>query len=524
MAKAHSESRNPFGAAPKPVGDFFAPFFKVEFITARTADGRRIQNGEEVEAPSGGFFGKIGATIQSYLDSQIRVSLDNAVEQLRNYSTNLTIRTLPGTSTATLVMEPPYEDALRLIDHRAIQYDSVMRVEWGWLPSTPGDEAISSGAHFYALQPPEMSVNNGDVQITLTGVELFAHNYSSREGRRTWPRSQFRTDLSIVEALLSPLGFDADTTLVPENIERDGKEVPHPLRAQKGTSETRPVEGSGGRQVVRTVNGKIEQNERTWVFFNRLIRGNNCDYFMSGKKCFIVDRNHAKIQRPSYTLAHYQQMTSDKHIPMFNWSTNALKTLFTCPPSARGITYASNDPDTGEANEATFDPAASSLEEFIGKRTRSGRANPNGISMKIGDITLTPNLAMEDTDRGRHISQPASAVNADERARQSARQASMIANTAASVTIPGMPNLTPWQVVRVEGVPSVFKGNYLIKEVTHTFSTGDGFSTELQLVRDTSTGDDATGNGLRPQTGGNQPKAETGSGEGANATVHGDGG
>ena len=514
MARAHTESENPFGGPPLETGDFFAPFYKVEFITARTILGKRVVNNEEV-VTGGSIFGAITAAINTALNSQINVSLSDESEMLRAFATSLTIR-VPGegVSTCTLVLEPPYEDAMRIVDDATIQYDSVMKIEWGWLPAAEGQEGKSSGPHYYVLQPPAMTIDRGDVQITLTGVEILAHNYATREGRRTWSREQYPDDLLIIRALLEPLGITPDVTLVPDQVERNGETVSHPLIARKGTTETKPVEGTEGRQLVRMVVGEVEQNERTWTFFNRLIRSNNCDYFMSGNKCYIVDRNAAKIQKPSYRLVHYQQITSALDIPMFTWATNVNPDLFIVPAEARGIRYASFDPDSGDTRLATFDPAASSLEEFIGERTRSGRGGPDGITLRIGDIQLTPNLAMADDEQGRHSSQPDALVNGDERARQGARRASVVANTEASTTIPGMPRLFPWMVVRVEGVGTVFSGNYLISEVTHNLVPGDGFSTDLKLIRDTSTGDSQDGRGQRPQTSRPQQEVERATGVG----------
>lgn len=497
--------RNPFSSSP-PVGDFYAPFFTVEFTNYKEDKG-------SVKASA-------GETLYKFEDAP----------QLRSFATSLEIANNNGVCTATLVLEPPYYEAIHIVEAQVVQRDSIMSCQWGYLPGGPGAKAIVSRMHHFTLtKTPAMSVSGTDVTVTIMGIDAFSNAAMRREDRTAYARNKsaynkllkaakaktehsgtrksgggadaedhhmqkglFENDLKILEHLVAKVGMTINTSLVPKGAR---------------LLQNRPLDGE--------TEDILEQNELDWTFFLKLCAENTCGFFTEGGVVYVVDEDFVTVQQTSYRLLLMRQPETDRDIPMLEFSVNdVLEELFSSPEGAeiRGV---SGDLDTGTVTDLTLDPAKMSAKEFLGKKTNAGREGlASGRSIKLSDgITLIPNPAFTASETGRHMPVPHDKTNREESVAQEARRGALVANTKATATIPGVPSLIPHMLVEVAaGFPLTFDGPYKVMQATHRIG-GDGYSTQLELLRDT-TSSSAEGEGETPATGGNTPDAQSSGTEG----------
>ncbi len=488
-----SQLANPF-SGKQGVGDMFAPFFRVRFVTARQEEGGEFEGGEEV-APNT-FITESSEIVFSQGETRTRLSNNNEMSQLRSFATSLEIESKPGgANMATLSLSPPFEDAVRIVDDQIIQWNSVMIAEWGWLNSFNGDR-IQSDPHYFVIDKPALQASRTDYEITIRGVDMFGYSAVKREDRRVWQRIVYPTDVQILQVLAAKNKMRLDLTAVPPNSK---------LRQSKLPPTT---EG-----VVDT----IEQNEKDWVFFNRLCSDNNCTFYTIGDKIFILDRNFAKIINASYRLVFFQQLETDRDIPMMAFQTQALPNLF-WPSEAKELTCVSNNPDDNKVTVKKTDPAKDPDEEHQGPRTSSGKAEADGQTIFVDRLVqIVPNPAYTETETGKLCQVAHGQQNRDEHGKQPARQASSISNQNAEATIPGTPHLQPLMTVRVVGVGRIFSGPYLVKKAVHRIDSS-GYETSLTLFREAATGDTVAGKGERPTTGGNDLPVDEAGNEGVAET------
>lgn len=498
---------NPFRGR-SGVGDFFAPYFTVNFLTYDKEDFAQLEGATNIDVA----VDRSGQVVYSdRSDSnaarEVRTSDSAVMNELRAYITSLEV-TCPSEvqCTAVITVEPPFYAALPIIDSQEISIFSIMVIEFGYLNSGNGEQ-IKSEKHFFMVDKPELEMSGTDVTIRIRGADLFGTSSPRREDRINFPRRRYPTDLSILNFIAAKNRMRLDLSLVPETLlqEVGGRVQPvaHPLRASKLKPEI-----SG---VVDTVH----QDTKDWIFFSRLVRQNNCSFFTLGSKIFIVDLNVARLQQPAYTLRYYQQPQGPRDIPMQSFSTNADTDLF-IPAEAAQTKTASVDPDTNECVVETFDPVLSALEEHLSGRSASGTSIQDGRVLVVdNNIQIRPLPTFKDSETGAWITQPFGMNNRAEHGRQPSRRASLIGNTKASCTIPGNPHISPMMVLRVEGVGRVPGGNYLVLQTIHRFSA-DGYDTEIEMTRDTSTGDRVAGRGETPRTGTNEQRTDNRRGQETN--------
>jgi len=530
--------RNPFSSAP-PVGDFFAPFFTVEF-TNHEKQGKVQGSG--------------GETLYKFSDGP----------QLRSFASSLEVVNVgDGMCTATLTLEPPYYEAVHIVEAKVIRRNSIMSCQWGYLPGGSGSKAIVSRVHHFTLtDTPRVDVAGTDVSITIVGVDTFSNAAMQREDRTAYARNKsaydkkqeateaktehkgtrgsgsatggsatgggngatgatdagattvgavgadgaeagggsaakdhhmqegvFETDLKILEHLVAKVGMTVNTSLVP---------------ASSQLLKERPLEGE---------EDVLEQDKLDWAFFIALCKSNGCNFFTEGGVVYLVDTNYMKVQQTSYRLLLMQQPETDRDIPMLAFSTNALENLFSTPEAVevRGVSV---DMDSGTVVDLTIDPAATDTQEFLGKLTNAGRQLASGREIKLSDDTsLIPAPGFSATETGRHVPIPHGQENRDKHVEQLTREGAFAVNTDAQATIPGVPSLIPLMLVEVSaGFPTTFDGPYIAMKATHRIGT-DGYDMELALQRDTTSAS-AEGAGTRPATGGNTPDQQSSGAEG----------
>lgn len=541
--------------ATGPVGDFFAPFFTIQFLTYTQEDFRELQ-GEQKKLTKAQAISSFGA--KTFTNSElaariagpnagnqaidvsadetgmvvftneargrsVRTSESDLMSQLRNYVTSLEVSCPAETiCTAIITIEPPYFAALEIIDNQKVSMFSIMVIEYGYLNAGNGEQ-IKSGKHFFMVQKPELEMSGTDVTIKLTGTDLFGATACRKVDRRDWPRIVYSTDLKILQQIAFETHMQVNVDLVPETLfqQKTGAPVTKAqaiasfgaksftkadlvarLAALSVNEVVHPLYANKLEVSLTGISETLHQDQKNWVFFIQLVRANNCSYYIAGNTIYLVDLNTAVVQAPLFTLRYFQQPRGPRDIPMLTFSANALTDLF-IPPAAAGIRNASASPDEGVARFEHFDPSISAIAEHIGGRTASGTRLQNGKVLVIDDnITIRPLPVFSPTQVGEYLALPHGQQNRQEAGRTPARRGSLVGNTAASCTIPGTPHITPMMVVRLAGVGRVFGGCYLVKTTKHRLGT-DGYETELELIRDSSTGDPVVGTGVTPATGAN---------------------
>jgi phage protein D len=461
------------------IGDQFAPFFRVRFITTEQMQGIASTDGEETDET---------------IPEAAPLEFSEQGDQLRSYATSLEIVNQGGgMNVATLQLNPPFEDGIRIVDNAVIQWNSVMVCEWGWLNSHDGDR-ITSEPHYFAIQQPSVSVSGTDYDIKIVGADLFGFSSTKRSDLREYPRTGvFSTDLGILKFIARKNKMRLNVDLVPAESS---------LRQNK-----RPTATSGKVQ-------KLEQNEKDWVFFNRLATTNNCSFYTVGDVIFVVDNNVAIVQNASYRLTFFQQPQSDRDVTMQSFSTNALDTLFT-PAAAKLVRCVSNDPADNETQVADHETPKMEDEAHQEGRSASGTAVEDGRTIQIGQhVQVIPHAAFSETEVGKLCHVPHGQQNAEEFGKQPARAANFVANTDAQATMPGVPHMMPMMQVMVTGVGEVFGGVYLIQKTTHRLDTS-GYETSVEMVRNTSTGttEGGAGKGINPTNTQTKQEAPEGGGD-----------
>ena len=455
------------------VGDFFAPFFDVVFYKPMQPTGIQYDDDLIQAAVDEGSIGRGADELQGSRTiggSALRLRTsgggaqlffeDSSVKDIRNFGANLTIDVRAAAAyRATLVLQPPYEDALSLVDSTAIKFGSIMEIQWGYM-GRGGEPILSDKGLFSIIQP---SVTFGQqVTIKISGWDFLSSSGGSIDRKCAWPRESYKTDECIVRDLLTKINGD--------------------LRADiqvKGTSPL--VKVKTGQHVV--------QSSTDIRFFQHLLHQNDCTYTLDGNTVRIRDQSALDVAKPSYTLMWYKQPTEKTDIPMISFESNSIPSLFAAQGS-RGYFTISHNRDDDECDEKVKKPedvtagmpgcasgadATEAGHEKIKSDTSSAAASPyKDVSEDIcasGKVFVVP-------DRR---------PNKEEEKENKARNILRMANTRANVTIPGHPVVLPMMIVNVVGVGEKFGGTYRILKLSHEIGTG-GYITKLDLLRASTTG------------------------------------
>jgi hypothetical protein len=511
---------NPFNPKQARVGDFFAPFFTVRFLTSQPQQGTEVNpdTGAEttVEIEEARVLVRSG-------DSRVEFTHDPRADRFRNYMTSLTITNQGGGACQVeLRMEPPLDDALVLIEQRLLQFNSIMVVEWGW-SSNDGQDSYISDKHYFVTAQPKLEVNGVDVVMSIMGMDLLGYSASKRSTLKKYSRlgrvpiqgssdmylrvPKYDTDFKILEELAAKNKLRLNTYLAPPFVQVFSGTafglspilIPSglPIHQQRPTGPDDP--------------DSIEQTEKDWVFFRRICEANRLDFFTQGRTIFLVDQVIARVkQQAAFRFVFFNQPQEPNDIPIYGFTTEALPTIF-FPAESKEVVYTKADEDNLTVPERVIDPMTEPTFEMMGVRGSGGTAEADGRTINVtDDVQLIPNAAFTEEETGRHVSGPSGQSGGEEFAMRLARDAVSIANQNMEVQIPGVPSLCPYQIVQVAGLSKIINGPYLVMKVVHKLSN-DGYDCDVTLYREASTGDEEAGRGQRPDTGGNDPpQAATG--------------
>lgn len=482
------------------VGDFFSPFFDVVFYKPAQAPGVIQTNLSNFVSSQLGFRedaevaafreraaraetasqnekrGTIGNSTIRLTAGSSGVSLFESIDRgegiagdLRDFRANLTIEARASAAyKATLTLQPPYSDALRIIDSHAIKFGSLMEIQWGYNNATGGEPVLSDKGLFSIVQP---SVRFGrQITISVTGWDLLPMGASSIDRRCAWLREDYPTDFDVLAKL----------------VERFG------LRAEEGR-----VGSDSSLTKVKTGQPLVQATD-DYTFFLQVLRSNDCSYEVvtdnQEQVLVISDQTRQDLLEPQYNLLWYEQPSSNVDIPMINFESNSLPSLFAAQGS-RGyfsLSYSMDDATAKESLNKPEDQGGQVGETGLTDVQEAGFVGPAVATASAGAAKPYP----ANTDEGICASGKIWVVP-DERPNQvnerdvKAKDNRRLANTRANVTIPGHPTINPLQIVCVRGVGKEFSGNYRVMKVVHDIGQG-GYISKLDLLRATSTGDSAS--------------------------------
>jgi len=487
------------GDSFSPVGNLFAPFFDVVFYSVDAQEGEvtPVKEGAKEEDFGGATISgttetsKLGASrlqIRSNggLTSYSPEGEDGPVGQLRNYASNLQVSMVSSKALqATLTLSPPYEVAVKIVDHQLIRFGNLMEIQWGYLALDGGAPIISDKGLFTIVQP---SIKFGkETQVVIAGFDILSNSLGTTDTRRRWTRDSYESDLDIIREIVEKrVGIGAK--LNDLGLRKDSR-----LRKKKARA--------------------IIQASDDWVFFRRLLRHNNVEFLQKGTEVQLNDLSSISAAKPKYRLVWFMQPENEKDIPMITFETNPYASLFSSTPGARGQRTVSSDAATGKVEQTDKDPGDTGVAQpgppntnttNAAHKTEPMRVSGSGTSVATNAEINTANAS------GLVTSQPGNLPNKEEEADRANVETRVYYNSHATATCLGVPGMVPQKTVEVVNVGNKFSTNYRVIKVVHNI--GVGYTMSINLINSASDGDEGSGAPASRDKAGTEPvdpKADT---------------
>ena len=457
-----------------PVGDLYAPFFDVVFYSADTQEGEVVPKSEVSPTPGTTISGiteksplgaaRIQISSKGGMTSYSPEGSDSPVGQLINYRSNLEVSMVSSMALqATLTLSPPYEAAMEIIDHQLIRFGSLMEVQWGYLSLDGGSPSVSDKGLFRITEP---SIKFGkEVQVAIGGFDILSSALGTTDTRRRWSREDNKSDLDIIRKVVKErLGPGVDLNI-------DGLSQNSRLRKKKA------------RAVV--------QASEDWVFFRRLLRHNNVEFFQKGTVVELRDAGDIFQSKPKYRLTWFMQPETDKDVPMITFEANPYISLYQGTSGLRGQRTVTTDADTGEVKGDDRDPSDTGSPRLGTNTNASDRAHSTD-AVKTSEGTVAVHRELDKSNsQGSISSQPGRGPNQEEQRARENKEKSLFYGMHAAVVCPGVPGMVPQKIVEVVNVGNKFSDNYLVMKVTHNI--GVGYTMKLDIINSAASADKAAG-------------------------------
>jgi len=432
--------------------DYYAPFFDIVIYSAQSdqseeallADGvvsvHEARKNPVAGASTVRFTTKAGDTV---------FSPDPKADGLRNFRSHLTVLAVAaGVYKATLTLQPPYEDALSIMNNQAIRLGSVMELQWGYMSTGGGnDEPLLSDKGFFTIVDPTVSFGK-TTTIQITGYDLLSNKLSGVDGRKVWPRSKYKADIDIVRELADKFRWKVSVDF---------------LRKDK-SSIMRPPKGTQPKDLTQT--------ESNFNFLRSVLRKNNASYVTDGDTMILFDIAARATEPPKYTFAWYRQPTEETDLPLISFTGNSIIALFQSIGS-RGIYSVEHDTDDN------------SVKVFRSEDSAGSEADHPKIGVQTSTIEVVPYVDIAETEDGSAgliLTRPTNEAQANENYAEDAdTKLQRNSNYNAEAVIPGHPKILPLENIRADKALGTFAGVYRVMQVTH--EVGQGYLTKLKLLR-----------------------------------------
>ena len=474
-------------AIEKP-GDFYAPAYRIVFY--RPQKTTSVDDDGNVDAAADtGSIDVLKDDQSSRNEALLKSSFDDGSEAtiMRAYVSSVTIEGISSSAyKATVVLTPPYAEAVKILEQKLIVFGSVMSIEWGYF--NQGTEPIRSPKHLFRITQP--SVQFGlTTTITIVGRDIFTAASEGRTTRRSWKREEYKTDLDVLEGVLKATG----TSMF---LDSDGIPPESELKQQGKTAGW-------------------EQTESEWRFFRRVCESNSVGWTTDGEDGDTVrlfDKQNVATKDVSYRLLWMTKPTGDFDIPVEEVSINPLLTLFQGLPETRGVRHSAPNPNTNVTTQTNKDDANQPTSQRPGAAPLTGTAGAaaTGTVTNTGNASVNGDPKLNKDQTGTQVPTTSRENNPDKKIENMVTEGAQLANNRATVKIPGHPAIAPQMVVSLVGLPKGFGGNYLIRSLKHVI--GAGYTTELDLFARASSSD-PRGVGARTEGGTNKTVADPKSGD-----------
>ena len=490
----------------RKVGDLASPFHTVEFYASAyevvKSDSfkslqRKSVTTNEALSPSNKFVAKAKARakqVPQFAKDSAKMQELLSQYALSAYRSDLTVEMTGGLAKFTLNLTPPFDAGLEILDSGLIHRKMYVVCEWGY-SNASGTALNSSGKYLFQTVSPSFQFSEADITITMTGWDLFTARSTRGERNTTWPRTgAYKQDVGIVKALIADMGMliDEQDIYVPKTFDVFAGKEAHSLYLDKNT----PREQKG---------------QTDWLFFKSIMRETGCTYRISdGNRVMIFDTNTAAKRSPSYRFLCYKNTSPAKcgayDVPLLSFGSQILGSLF-FPPSSFSVVLKKADLKTGETDTKKTDMSkegkeardkgttgAGEVEETTSTNTSMGAVKGQPPTVRDGRKGLPAGNSK--LQGGKMVSAPSRDEDAEEAVRQDAVRGAGLANTRAEATVPGIPKLSPFDIVLVEGLGKTLSGGYLVTGVTHTL--GEGYECQVKLLRKTLNRDPEPGESVSP--------------------------
>lgn len=441
---------------PVPVGDLYGPTFTVKFYVGNsTVPNAKQESFKPItgtpEEVASAFRYNLGLTKKLAESPELQIQLDKA--HLEKYAAHLSIEAnLGAPHIATLTLNPPFEDAIKILDSRLIRFYSIMEIRWGYHNNLREPQ-------YFRLTQPKATFTPKDITIVLQGIDLTSSILTNSGTFLIFDRDTYKTDLSIIQNIIETRRkMVLDITNLPEDSL---------LRKEKVT----PANNMGN----------------DYLFLKKLCFDNGVtfDIDLKGNRFKIRQADLFATTEPSYFLKVYQRTTGAYDIPVINFSANLLSSAFYSPAITTVLALQPNL-DKQDASIANTIDAGTLAGIHAGDRTEDANAAGAGAftgkGTKIGEDTVIPDQYYDSQAgiAGERITIPPGV--SIEKVNNIVREAALRANTTATVTALGVPTVEPTMCVRVDGMGKSLSGHYFIRKVHHEIGRG-GYEMTLDLYR-----------------------------------------
>ncbi len=509
------DSASPTGRAQhgqRDVGDLFSPFFRVSFKNISKAEADANTN--ETDGADQLIADRFASSDEFRTDGTALLPPEENAETF-----NLDSRLLPKTAASlkieskssaalrfTLTLTPPYEDGIRILNSRLINFGTLVKVQWGYAGWGAGANILSD-IFVFRNNFPQAEFGE-DIKIVISGDDLTASVGTRNAATRKWLFSEYPNDCAIVRQIVARTKVKLDTSAVP-------------AESSFLTGANRPKPETGGA----TPDAAIEQTVNDWSFIRRLCHDHSLSFTSQGVDFKIFSLFDASTaQNYSYRLLYRRKPETKRDIPVSNIRANLMPWTF-LPAEGRGLvqfTFNDNNPSASQIKKES--PASGTKPGLApGGATGDAAGKPNNVvslggdgdgeqvnDEQVGSFTVRPRPNKFE-DKPPLLSVPSGAHNAEEKLENEINKIRAFSHPMVGVAAPGVVDLWPGITVMLEGTSDLFDGPYFVRDATHTISSS-GYDMDLTLLRHTikgGLGEKPVANPVTPTSEGDKDEVES---------------
>jgi hypothetical protein len=375
----------------------------------------------------------------------------------------------------TLTLTPPYQDAIALLKSGCFQFGGVVGVKWGY-----ASENLITDEYPFIINQPKVQFGR-DTTITITGIDAFNHIAKLQKSISQYSRTDYPTDHELLGKIAQNIGYQL--AIDP--------------------SSQAWLDSQDSLWFLNRTDTPVPTAKTDRELFRKICKNNNLVYTLGsdkgGNKLIIYDMQYVTKNSVTYNFYWYGNSVSDMDIPIINFTTNPLMTIF-APSSLRSQHTTSKDADSGQIKTQILDTATDTHSSHQGDKnidfTITGTANlkDQRVQLESGTLVIPAHNIQLSKDGntieairvGEHTPVPDRSLTRYNKNNQ-ARDVSRHVNTRATLIAPGHPDLIPPLNIYVRGVggEDLFDGAYYILSSKHTIGTS-GYEMSHELIRTTT--------------------------------------